>query len=366
MARPARSTRLGLDEAGFARLLSTADMPDPDLVVRTSGEHRLSNFLLWQSAYAELVFTDVLWPDFGPVRVRGCLAEFSRRERRFGARPWLRPRSAARWADLRLRFVTAVIPRAAGSARGMARWVAAGAGAAGRIRRVGLGMGCNEPFAPGAIPVGRRSMPGPRWWLCGWCAECLAFRAYSFILLVVWCSDIGAYVVGRLVGGRRLAPSISPGKTWSGAAGGLAAAIMGGMIIAGLNLRAGLLAALFGIASQLGDLGESALKRHYKVKDSGRLIPGHGGMLDRLDGLMAASVAAWLVSGLVFVAGGRGRSRHEKRERAWQHRQCWVQHHRSAAGPSRPLSGALSHRRPQRCGFGTTGDRPWGRTGRDQ
>ncbi len=119
-----------------------------------------------------------------------------------------------------------------------------------------------------------------------------------FILLVVWCSDIGAYAVGRLVGGRRLAPSISPGKTWSGAAGGLMAAVVGGMIIAGLSLRAGILAALFGIASQLGDLGESALKRYYKVKDSGRLIPGHGGMLDRLDGLMAASVAAWLVLGL--------------------------------------------------------------------
>ncbi len=76
-----------LDEAGFASLLSTADMPDPDLVVRTSGEHRLSNFLLWQSAYAELVFTDVLWPDFGAAEFVAALAEYSRRERRFGARP---------------------------------------------------------------------------------------------------------------------------------------------------------------------------------------------------------------------------------------------------------------------------------------
>ncbi len=76
-----------LDESIFAGLLSTAGMPDPDLVVRTSGEHRLSNFLLWQSAYAELVFTDVLWPDFGPSEFNAALAEFSRRERRFGARP---------------------------------------------------------------------------------------------------------------------------------------------------------------------------------------------------------------------------------------------------------------------------------------
>jgi undecaprenyl diphosphate synthase len=76
-----------LDEAGFAALLSTSGMPDPDLIVRTSGELRLSNFLLWQAAYAELVFTDVLWPDFGEAHFAEALAEFSRRERRFGARP---------------------------------------------------------------------------------------------------------------------------------------------------------------------------------------------------------------------------------------------------------------------------------------
>ena len=76
-----------LDEAGFERFLSTAGMPDPDMVIRTSGEHRLSNFLLWQSAYAELVFLDVLWPDFSGTDFDQALAEFARRERRFGARP---------------------------------------------------------------------------------------------------------------------------------------------------------------------------------------------------------------------------------------------------------------------------------------
>ena len=71
----------------FEGFLSTAGMPDPDLMIRTSGEHRLSNFLLWQSAYAELIFLDVLWPDFGSVEFNGALVEFARRERRFGARP---------------------------------------------------------------------------------------------------------------------------------------------------------------------------------------------------------------------------------------------------------------------------------------
>ena len=76
-----------LDEAQFRRFLSTSAIPDPDLVIRTSGEQRLSNFLLWQCAYAELVFLDVLWPDFGRAHFAGALEEFARRERRFGARP---------------------------------------------------------------------------------------------------------------------------------------------------------------------------------------------------------------------------------------------------------------------------------------
>jgi len=76
-----------IDEVTFAGFLATAGIPDPDLVIRTSGERRLSNFLLWQSAYAELVFLDVLWPDFGAEHFAAALAEYARRERRFGARP---------------------------------------------------------------------------------------------------------------------------------------------------------------------------------------------------------------------------------------------------------------------------------------
>lgn len=74
-----------IDETGFARHLYTADMPDPDLVIRTSGEQRISNFLLWQSAYAELIFTETLWPDFDKAEFERALAEFQRRERRYGA-----------------------------------------------------------------------------------------------------------------------------------------------------------------------------------------------------------------------------------------------------------------------------------------
>jgi phosphatidate cytidylyltransferase len=118
------------------------------------------------------------------------------------------------------------------------------------------------------------------------------------LILVVWATDIGAYLAGRRLGGAKLAPRISPGKTWSGAAGGLFAAIFVGFCVAP---RAALVAAGLSIVAQAGDLLESGIKRHFGVKDSGWLIPGHGGLLDRLDGVLAASLLA------AALAFGKGR-----------------------------------------------------------
>jgi undecaprenyl diphosphate synthase len=76
-----------VDEAAIAARMYQPDLPDPDLIIRTAGEHRVSNFLLWQGAYAEIVVTDTLWPDFGPDDLKAALAEYGSRVRRFGARP---------------------------------------------------------------------------------------------------------------------------------------------------------------------------------------------------------------------------------------------------------------------------------------
>jgi phosphatidate cytidylyltransferase len=123
------------------------------------------------------------------------------------------------------------------------------------------------------------------------------FRNLLYLAAVVWAGDIGAYLVGRLVGGPRMAPKISPGKTWSGAVGGLAVAALAGAA-AGYEapLTAALLALILSVIAQAGDLLESAIKRHFGVKDSGNLIPGHGGLLDRLDGVLTAAPAAMLWS----------------------------------------------------------------------
>jgi undecaprenyl diphosphate synthase len=75
-----------VDAEQFAAQLYAPDMPDPDLLIRTSGEHRISNFLLWQLAYSELVFVDRLWPDFGADDLHGALEEYAGRRRRFGGR----------------------------------------------------------------------------------------------------------------------------------------------------------------------------------------------------------------------------------------------------------------------------------------
>lgn len=129
-----------------------------------------------------------------------------------------------------------------------------------------------------------------------------------WLLLVVWATDIFAYFVGRGVGGAKLAPAISPGKTWAGLVGGMLGA---GLVAAALGAASGgavaiglAAAMLLAVVAQLGDLFESFMKRRAGVKDSGSLIPGHGGVLDRLDGLLfAAPIYALLTAAGVRVVG---------------------------------------------------------------
>ena len=124
-----------------------------------------------------------------------------------------------------------------------------------------------------------------------------------WVFIVTWATDIGAYFVGRSLGRRKLAPSISPGKTVEGLAGGIVAATLlgGGWALAtGLGAPLLALAPLFALAAQGGDLFESGMKRRAGVKDSGTWLPGHGGVLDRLDGLVPVAVLTALaqLSGL--------------------------------------------------------------------
>jgi phosphatidate cytidylyltransferase len=115
-----------------------------------------------------------------------------------------------------------------------------------------------------------------------------------FALSVNWIGDTAAYYVGRKFGRNKLAPRVSPGKTWEGAAASALAGVILGVIYLPLTIPGTslMLAALFGIvanaAGQVGDLAESALKRGAGVKDSGGLLPGHGGILDRVDSTMFA------------------------------------------------------------------------------
>ena len=125
------------------------------------------------------------------------------------------------------------------------------------------------------------------------------FVALMFVLLVVWATDIGGYFAGRSIGGPKLWPRVSPKKTWAGAFGSFFAslAVAGGFAAFGFGKAIPLLAlgAVLSVLSQAGDLFESAVKRRFGVKDSSQLIPGHGGLMDRLDGFIAAVVAAWII-----------------------------------------------------------------------
>jgi phosphatidate cytidylyltransferase len=137
------------------------------------------------------------------------------------------------------------------------------------------------------------------------------FVALVFVLLIVWVTDSGGYFAGRGIGGPKLWPRVSPKKTWAGAIGGFVGSLAVACVFAVLDLgKAGPLLAIGGvlsIVSQLGDLFESAVKRRFGVKDSSQIIPGHGGLLDRLDGFVAAVAIAALFGFLRGGADGVGR-----------------------------------------------------------
>lgn len=128
----------------------------------------------------------------------------------------------------------------------------------------------------------------------------LGFAAFLYLAATVWMTDICAYCVGHAVGGPLLWPAISPKKTWAGAIGGLAGGLAGGTLVAyasGIGALAvvGVIALLLSALAQAGDLLESAIKRRFGAKDTSRLIPGHGGLMDRLDGFLVAALAALVI-----------------------------------------------------------------------
>jgi phosphatidate cytidylyltransferase len=161
-----------------------------------------------------------------------------------------------------------------------------------------------KSFHPAQIAVAYAALPGAA---LLYLMDVGGSESVFWLLAVIWATDIGAYICGRLIGGPKLAPSVSPKKTWSGAVGGVVWAVIASAAVYwayhGLLLpHLAVLAVLLSILSQAGDLFESALKRRYEVKDSGALIPGHGGLMDRFDGLWAAAPLAALFC--VILGGG--------------------------------------------------------------
>jgi phosphatidate cytidylyltransferase len=136
--------------------------------------------------------------------------------------------------------------------------------------------------------------------------------AIVFLFAVVWSTDVFAYFVGRALGGPKLVPYLSPKKTWSGAVGGTAAAVLAGMAVAGTAgidklVMIAVVSFFLSVAAQVGDLLESGVKRLFGTKDASHLIPGHGGLMDRLDGFLAAALVALIVGVLRGGIDGPGR-----------------------------------------------------------
>lgn len=180
-------------------------------------------------------------------------------------------------------------------------------------------------LAIGLIAIAVISPEQRQWTTAGFCYAAVAevasillrrdpdegFVALMFVLLIVWATDIGGYFAGRGIGGPKLWPRVSPKKTWAGAVGGFVGSLVvaAGFAAFGLGSVAPLLVlgAVLSVVSQFGDLFESAVKRRFGVKDSSHLIPGHGGLMDRLDGFVAAVAVAAIFGFLRGGADGVGR-----------------------------------------------------------
>jgi phosphatidate cytidylyltransferase len=140
----------------------------------------------------------------------------------------------------------------------------------------------------------------------------LGFMALAFLFATVWSTDIFAYLTGRRLGGPLLAPRLSPKKTWAGALGGLAGGVVAGVLVAYASagtypVAAGVLALILSIAAQAGDLLESSVKRRFGAKDTSTLIPGHGGVMDRVDGFLVAALVAVVIGAARFGAAASAR-----------------------------------------------------------
>lgn len=168
------------------------------------------------------------------------------------------------------------------------------AGVAGSARQTGW---ARAVWAAGGVVYAGAAFLGPA--LLRRDAE-LGFTAFLFVAASVWMTDICAYSAGRAIGGLLLWPQVSPNKTWAGAIGGLVGGVAGGTLVAyasgiGRLAAVGAIALGLSVLAQVGDLLESAIKRRFGVKDTSRLIPGHGGLMDRLDGFLVAALAALVI-----------------------------------------------------------------------
>ena len=306
----------GITADTLERYLDTAGIPDPDLLIRTCNEQRISNFLLWQLAYTEFYFTPVPWPDFTKEELIKAVEAYNHRDRRYGGL-----KEALRCATDEKKFNALEWIGLVGVTAYYATLFFTRDHTLLLMCIVGLFMA--EMFCYVMLfPKYEASQVMAAVFSFLYAPVLLSFVYLTrecetgiylvwLILISSWGCDTCAYVVGKLIGKKHIFPELSPHKSLEGCIGGVAGAALIGGLYAHFFVEAAFpdqiitwtiafICAAGAVMSMVGDLAASAIKRNHNIKDYGKLIPGHGGIMDRFDSMTVTAPMTYFLAILMI------------------------------------------------------------------
>ena len=281
----------------------TKNIPDPDILIRTGGHKRLSNFMLWQLAYSEIYFLDKLWPDFNKKDLTGIIKNFKKSKKKF----WINLMNK----NFKNRVNTSIVLLILFYFMFISNFIFG-------YFLIIIGVLSILEF----LQITKKAITKKKllrfisnfifiFYIFVFCSIIFLLFGFSHLKILLFlilasciASDIGGYVFGKLLKGPKLT-KISPNKTISGSVGSIFFSssflfFFSFFFTTGFQYKMLILAIITSVSCQIGDLLFSYFKRKAQIKDTANYLPGHGGVLDRIDGIMIGVPIGFLTVILIF------------------------------------------------------------------